>query len=95
MFDTLHRVYELAEERHLTMYRFCEKTGVEYDTVRAAKKRNGQLKLESIEQICASEGISFGEFFNAEPAITREEIEERHRKYRRRGVAGYGGKEDE
>ena len=95
MFDTIHRVYELAEERHITAYSFCQQTGIGYHTLRAAERRKGQLKLESIEQICAIAGISFGEFFNAEPAITKEEIEAKHRKYRRRQAAEHGKKEDE
>ncbi len=61
--DTIHRVYELAEARNLTIYQLSQKCGISYSTLQTAKKRGGQLKIDTIERICHALGISLSEFF--------------------------------
>ena len=63
MVDTVGRVYELMAERGLTLYRLCEICGINHSTVVTTRKRNGQLKLDTIERICEGLGITVSEFF--------------------------------
>lgn len=64
--DTIKRVYEIAEERGLTMYQLSQQSGISYSTIQTTKKRGGQLKIDTIERICEALGISLSTFF-AEP----------------------------
>lgn len=61
--DTVKRVYELAEERNLTMYQLSRLCGISFSTIQTTKKRGGQLKIDTIERICDALGISLSVFF--------------------------------
>lgn len=64
--DTVKRVYQLAEARNMTMYQLSQKCGISYSTIQTAKKRGGQLKIDTIERICQALDITLSAFF-AEP----------------------------
>jgi transcriptional regulator with XRE-family HTH domain len=61
--DTVKRVYELAEANHITLYQLSQKSGVSYSTIKTTEKRGGQLKVDTIERICAALGIPLSTFF--------------------------------
>lgn len=65
--DTVKRVYELAEERNLTMYQLSRLSGISFSTIQTTKKRGGQLKIDTIERICDALGISLSAFFEDRP----------------------------
>lgn len=64
--DTIKRVYDLAEENEISLYQLAKDSGISLATIKAAEKRSGQLKIDTIERICAALGISLSAFF-AEP----------------------------
>ena len=61
--DTMNRVFELIEERHLTLYKLAQLSGVRYSTFKNTRQRNGQLSVDTIERICAGLQIPMSEFF--------------------------------
>lgn len=64
--DTIKRVYDLAEEKEISLYQLAKDSGISLATIKAAEKRSGQLKIDTIERICEALGISLSAFF-AEP----------------------------
>ena len=50
--DTMGRVVELIEDRNLSLYKLAQLTGVRYSTLKNTRSRNGQLSVDTIEQIC-------------------------------------------
>ena len=61
--DTLQRVYELINERGISIYRLAQMSGISYSTIRTSEKRNGQLSIDVLERICKALNISLAEFF--------------------------------
>lgn len=61
--NTVKRVYDLIEERSITLYQLSQVSGVSYSTVKTTEKRGGQLKVDTIERICEALGITMSEFF--------------------------------
>ena len=61
--DTIARVHELADEQNMTMYRLAQISGISMTTIRMAERRGGQLKIDTIEQICKALGITLSAFF--------------------------------
>ena len=43
--DTIQRVYDLAEENHISLYQLSKDSGISLATIKAAEKRCGQLKM--------------------------------------------------
>lgn len=70
--DTLGRVYDLIAERDMTLYQLAKMSDVSPSTLRNTKRREGQLKIDTIERICTALGITLSEFF-AERDTTREQ----------------------
>lgn len=61
--DTIARVHELADAQDLTMYRLAQISGISLTTIRMAERRGGQLKIDTIEQICKALGVTLSAFF--------------------------------
>ena len=61
--DTVKRVYNLIEERNITLYQLSQMSGVSYSTVKTTEKRGGQLKVDTIERICDALSITMSSFF--------------------------------
>ena len=61
--DTLGRVYDLISERDMTLYQLAKLSDVSPSTLRNTKRREGQLKIDTIERICVALGITLSEFF--------------------------------
>ena len=61
--DTIQRVYDLAEEKHISLYQLSKDSGIFLATIKAAEKRCGQLKIDTIERICKALGITLSAFF--------------------------------
>ena len=61
--DTLRRVNDLIAQRDMTLYQLAKISDVSPSTLRNTKRREGQLKIDTIERICAALGISLSEFF--------------------------------
>ena len=66
--DTLGRVYDLIAERDMTLYQLAKLSDVAPSTLRNTKRREGQLKIDTIERICAALNITLSEFFAEPPA---------------------------
>lgn len=66
MMNTITRVYELLDDRELSLTKLAEMSGVAYSTIKMAESRNTQLSVDTIERICNALGITLSEFF-AEP----------------------------
>ena len=64
--NTITRVYELLDDRALSLTTLAEMSGVAYSTIKMAESRNTQLSVDTIERICNALGITLSEFF-AEP----------------------------
>ena len=64
--NTITRVYELLDDRALSLTKLAEMSGVAYSTIKMADSRNTQLSVDTIERICNALGITLSEFF-AEP----------------------------
>ena len=54
--DTIARVHELADAQDMTMYRLAQISGISMTTIHMAERRGGQLKIDTIEQICRALG---------------------------------------
>ena len=61
--DTIARVHELADAQDMTMYRLAQISGISMTTIRMAERRGGQLKIDTIKQICKAPGITLSAFF--------------------------------
>lgn len=64
--NTVSRTVELAYQRDLSLTRLAKLSGINYQTLMAAKRRNSQLSVETIERICSALEISLVEFFDCE-----------------------------
>ena len=69
--DTLGRVYDLIAQRDMTLYQLAKISDVSPSTLRNTKRREGQLKIDTIERICTALGITLSEFF-AEAESTQD-----------------------
>ena len=56
-------MHELADAQDMTMYRLAQISGISMTTIRMAERRGGQLKIDTIEQICRALGITLSAFF--------------------------------
>ena len=63
MMNTITRVYELLDDRALSLTKLAEMSGVAYSTIKMAESRNTQLSVDTIERICNALGITLSEFF--------------------------------
>ena len=61
--DTLQRVYDLIGERNMTLYQLAVISDISPSTLRNTRRRNGELKVETIERICSALGMTLSEFF--------------------------------
>lgn len=61
--DTVKRAEELAHERGMSLHRLCLESGLGCSTLKAAKNRGRQLRVETIECICVALDITLAEFF--------------------------------
>ena len=61
--DTLQRVYDLIGERNMTLYQLAILSDISPSTLRNTRRRNGELKVETIERICSALGMTLSEFF--------------------------------
>ena len=64
--DTLQRVYDLIGERNMTLYQLAIISDISPSTLRNTRRRNGELKVETIERICSALDITLSEFFAVE-----------------------------
>ncbi|MBR4655034.1 MAG: helix-turn-helix transcriptional regulator [Oscillospiraceae bacterium] len=72
MFDTIARVKQLAAARGISASELARRAGVNRSTFNSTVRRGTQLKVETIEQICATLHISLAEFFAVCPCGTGE-----------------------
>ena len=61
--DTVGRVYELLAERNMSLAQLAKESEVSYSTFATCKRRNGELKVDTIERICHALGITLSDFF--------------------------------
>ena len=57
--DTMKRVYELIEERHMSLYKLAQSCDIPYSTLK-------NTTVDTIERICQGLGIPMYEFFREE-----------------------------
>ena len=61
--DSLARLNELLAARNMSLFAFTKASGIHYSTFDAAKRRCGQLSVDTIERVCAALQIPLYEFF--------------------------------
>lgn len=61
--NTMARLQELADERDLTMFQLAQLCSVNYCTLKNTANRNGQLSVDTIEQICVGLRMPLSAFF--------------------------------
>ena len=64
--NTIQRLYELMQERNLSLNKLANLSGIKYSTLQMAVKRGGQLSIDTIERICAGLDIPLVSFFDVE-----------------------------
>lgn len=64
--NTIRRLYELMQERNLSLNKLATLSGIKYSTLQMAVKRGGQLSIDTIERICAGLEIPLVSFFDVE-----------------------------
>ena len=62
--NTIQRMYDLIQERSLSLNKLATLCGVKYSTLQMAIKRGGQLSIDTIERICSGLDISLVSFFD-------------------------------
>lgn len=67
MFDTVGRVKQLAAARGLSVTELARRSGLNHSTFANTVMRGGQLKVETIERLCAGLNITLPEFFSSSP----------------------------
>lgn len=61
--DSLARLNNLLIERDMSLFALSKASGIRYSTFNAAKRRNGQLSVDTIERVCNTLHIPLYEFF--------------------------------
>lgn len=64
--NTVQRVYDLLEERHISLHKLSQLSGINYSTLKTTERRNGQLSVDTIERVCHAIGIPLYEFFRVD-----------------------------
>lgn len=64
--DTIKRMTELMDERHLTLFGLARMCDIPYSTLKNTQVRGGQLSVDTIERICLGLGIELVDFFAKE-----------------------------
>ena len=64
--DSLARLNELLAARNMSLFAFTKASGIHYSTFDAAKRRCGQLSVDTIERVCDTLQIPVYEFFMTE-----------------------------
>ena len=57
------KILDMCEERGWSLYELAEKTGVPYSTLNSSVNRNAPPKIETLERVCETFGISRSQFF--------------------------------
>ena len=61
--DSLARLTDLLAERDMSLFALAKASGIHDSTFDAAKRRSGQLSLDTIERVCDTLQIPVYEFF--------------------------------
>ena len=81
--DSLARLDGLLAERGMSLFALSRASGIRYSTFDSARRRNGQLSIDTIERICDALQIPLYEFFMTDEDWNRIEtyalIKNRHR----------------
>ncbi len=72
--DSISRLNELLSEYDMSLFALAKASGIHYSTFDAAKRRSGQLSIDTIERVCKALQIPVYEFFMTDRDW--EEIEE-------------------
>jgi len=65
--NTIERIEELISCYGMTLYALSKQSGISYNTFDSAKRRNGQLSIDTIERVCDTLKIPLYKFFMPEP----------------------------
>lgn len=68
MINTVDRLYELMELNGFSLCRLCQEAEINHSTISAARKRHGQLSLDTIDRVCRVLNISVSAFFAEDEA---------------------------
>lgn len=60
------RIFELCDERHITVNKLCDMSGVTQSTVNNIINRNSNAGVSTIKKLCDGLDISIIEFFDCE-----------------------------
>ena len=61
--NSLDRLTDLLAQRNMSMFSLAKESGIHYSTFDAAKRRSGQLSIDTIERVCDYLQIPLYEFF--------------------------------
>ena len=57
------KISDMCDERGWSLYTLSEKTGIPYSSLNSSINRDSPPKIDALEKICASFGISLAQFF--------------------------------
>ena len=84
--DSLARLNDLLAERGMSLFALSKASGIHYSTFDAAKRRSGQLSIDTIERICDALEIPAYEFFMSDEDWEGIEEYARIRSRRKKGA---------
>lgn len=61
--DTVKRMCDLASEHGMSVYRLTQLSGISHSTIQTARRRGGQLSVDTIERICQALDMPLYSFF--------------------------------
>lgn len=60
------RIFELCDERHITVNKLCDMSGVTQSTVNNIINRNGNAAVSTVKKLCDGLDITIQDFFASE-----------------------------
>ncbi len=61
--DTVKRMCDVASEHGMSVYQLTRLSGISHSTIQNARRRGGQLSVDTIERICEALDMPLYRFF--------------------------------
>ncbi len=84
--DSLARLNGLLAERNMSLFALAKVSGIRYSTFDSAKRRNGQLSIDTVERVCDALQIPVYEFFMTDEDWREIEVYALMKRHREKGA---------